>query len=516
MDSKKPSDILRKLISTDEIEDAILELSSYLPQMDAISIISSRFHSMEKERHLGSLTADNYTARRTKLAQSLLDLIKNNESEIDNSTNLKHYSFKVNKKNLKRRLEEQLIHQYENIETLGSGNSAYLFKAYEKYLNRYVAIKVLKDPNLINIDLQKNERINLELKRAATYKHRNIMTLYSANFYAEPKYIVLEYVEGVALNAITKKVGKLPLTQTMEVLYYLADALYYGHQRNFLHRSVRPNNILIDLDGMPVLSPFQLIRASVVQKAIQQSKEDYLYWSPEQIEEKKVDGKSDQFSLGLVAYEMLCGTSLFKGSKVHNIYESRDKILSDPSIIQKRLARHRCPEGLKGLVVKMLARDPNDRWDNLKEVFDQLDKLLVETKLTEEFKIVNESYKRCRDRPLFFVSFYNKFFSKYKSPKREIVEGLFKNKDTQYKILNHAIIHLLEQRDLKGTVKILIKRHQFENYQVTYEDYLKFTDSLIEQIVQVDNKCQKDNEIENAWRNVIGKFHFILKKELEK
>lgn len=265
----------------------------------------------------------------------------------------------------------QKLGKYEIIEEIGRGGFAVVYKARDTALNRTVALNVLAphllwDPSFI-------ARFRQEAQVVASLKHPNIAIIYDIDEVEGRLYIAMEYVPGRPLSRIIEEQGVLPLEDVIPILQQMASALEYAHAHGLVHRDVRSSNIIVGDDGHVTLTDFGLV------KALQSSgltSEDKVtgtpeYMSPEQAESKPVDGRSDLYSLGIVAYEMLCGSVPFKGDSTPSTLYAQVHMPPPPL---RDLAPD-LPQRLEEIIGKMLAKAPRDRFQTADELTADLDGL---------------------------------------------------------------------------------------------------------------------------------------------
>lgn len=286
------------------------------------------------------------------------------------------------------------IGQYEIIEEIGRGGMGTVYKAYQRSLNRYVAIKILplskaQDPEFV-------ERFYREARTAAALKHPNILPVYDAGSTEDFYYIVMGYAEGGTLEDLIR-MGPLDIEIAIKIVVQLAEALEYAHSKGVIHRDIKPSNILLDEEGRPLLSDFGIAKAlegtKLTQTGIIIGTPEYM--SPEQGQGKKIDHRSDIYSLGVVLYEMLTGQLPFKADTPMGIIY---KHISEPPPPIRKL-RPDVPKWLEEIIMKALAKNPEDRFQKARDLAQAL-KLGGNIKATIPAKIP----KRRGGQTLFWVA----------------------------------------------------------------------------------------------------------------
>ena len=196
---------------------------------------------------------------------------------------------------------------YKFMKAIGSGGMADVYLAVQKKLDRMVAIKVMQ-PEIFRSPVT-TKRFVREAKTLSKLVHPNIITVYDVGKVDDTYYIVMEYLHGSLKDKIEKQ-RKIPPAEALHIVRQVADALYYAHKMGFIHRDVKPDNILFRKDGTPVVVDFGIARQVDTETRLTKTGMSIgtpNYISPEQARGQKVDGRSDIYSLGVVLYEMLTG-----------------------------------------------------------------------------------------------------------------------------------------------------------------------------------------------------------------
>ncbi|MEO7964268.1 MAG: protein kinase [Gemmatimonadaceae bacterium] len=245
---------------------------------------------------------------------------------------------------------------------IGRGGMAAVFVAQDLRLNRRVALKVML-PGLAFTDGM-SERFEQEARTAANLDHPNIVTIFGVEEIDDLLFFVMKYVEGRSLDKVTRDVGPLPIDVTQFILLHVAMALAYAHDERVVHRDVKPGNVLLDRRGTPIVTDFGIAKAAeapslTVPGSIVGTP---AYMSPEQFMGLPALPSSDQYALGIMAYEMLAGELPFQGTMV----ELQLKHIQDaPKPVSD--IRRDIPASLEGIVMRMLAKHPEERFKSLHE-----------------------------------------------------------------------------------------------------------------------------------------------------
>ncbi len=259
-----------------------------------------------------------------------------------------------------QRLRRATLGEFEIGSELGRGAMAAVFLAHEISLDRKVAIKVMS-PGLL-MDEGMAERFKREAITIANLNHPNIVSVHSVRQAEGLHFFVMRYIRGRALEEVMQQAGKLPLPIVRSILAQVASALSYAHRSRVVHRDIKPANILIDEDGNAVVTDFGIAKVAELPSATHPGAlvGTPAYMSPEQCSGAEVSGASDQYALGAVAYEMITGVSPFIGS---TLTVMRAHLEQPPQPI--RTVNGECPPELEAAVLRMLEKDPADRWPSI-------------------------------------------------------------------------------------------------------------------------------------------------------
>jgi serine/threonine protein kinase len=243
---------------------------------------------------------------------------------------------------------------------LGRGGMATVYLAHDIALDRKIAIKVMSPVLLSGEGMV--ERFKREARTAGQLSHPHIIPIYAVRQSGALLYFVMKFVEGRPLDSIIREIGPLPIPMVQTILQQVGSALGYAHRRGVIHRDIKPANIMIDADGWAVVTDFGIAKVSQTQGLTMTGATvgTPSYMSPEQCAAKELDGASDQYSLGVVAYEMLSGKLPFVAESVMAVMYAHFN--EPPSPIQ--LARADCPPKIAAAVMRMLEKEPDRRFPN--------------------------------------------------------------------------------------------------------------------------------------------------------
>ena len=260
-------------------------------------------------------------------------------------------------------LRHDLADDYEVEKELGRGGMAVVYRAREIELRRLVALKVLP-PGTAGPDMA--ERFRREARMAAALDHPHIIPIYRVGQAAGTYYFAMKFVEGRAVDAIVEQQGALPVPVVLQIVRATADALAFAHDRQTVHRDIKGANILIDRDGRVLVSDFGIARASE-EKTLTASGAVIgtpHFMSPEQCAGQKVGPQSDQYSLGVLAFQMLTGQVPFDAESVITIIQHH-YFTPVPDV---RLVREGVPEELLSVVYRALAKDASQRYATTRDM----------------------------------------------------------------------------------------------------------------------------------------------------
>ncbi|PYP68756.1 MAG: hypothetical protein DMD26_01095 [Gemmatimonadetes bacterium] len=266
--------------------------------------------------------------------------------------------------------------EFEILRELGRGGMAAVYLAHEVALNRKVAIKVMSPALLTGEGMVR--RFRQEAVTVANMSHPHIITIHAVRQIEDLHFFVMKFVEGRSLEHIVRSSGPLPIRTVRGLLWMVGNALAYAHRRGVVHRDVKPANILIDEDGNAVVTDFGIAKLVVRENGVPRASRGGetqtgvivgtpTYMSPEQCLARPVSAASDQYSLGLVAYELLTGRPPFSGSPFVVMHAHTEK--PAPPI---RELRPDCDADLDEAILRMLAKDPVQRWPSVQHALAAL------------------------------------------------------------------------------------------------------------------------------------------------
>ncbi|MFC2168600.1 protein kinase [Acidobacteriota bacterium] len=261
--------------------------------------------------------------------------------------------------------------RYQIIEELGKGGMGRVFKVLDKETHEKIALKLIKPE--IATDKKTIERFRNELTTARKIVQKNVCRMYDLNKETNRYFITMEYIEGQDLKGLIRQTGQLTVGKTISIAKQICDGLAEAHSLGVVHRDLKPNNIMIDRGGNAKIMDFGIARAvkgkSITGSGIMIGTPQYM--SPEQVEGKDVDQRSDIYSLGIILYEMLTDRVPFEGDTPLAVgVKQKTETPKDPKDYNERI-----PGDLNLLILKCLEKDKENRYQSAVELKSDLDKL---------------------------------------------------------------------------------------------------------------------------------------------
>ena len=254
--------------------------------------------------------------------------------------------------------------RYEILEILGEGGMAFVYKARDMQLERFVAIKTLK-PNYVNQETFV-DRFKREAKTAANLNHPNIVQIFDWGIEEEP-YFVMEYIEGNTLTSIIAKNRTISLGDILFIGAQVSSGLHAAHQKGLVHRDIKPGNIMITPDGKVKVTDFGIVSLQNEESDITKTGSilgTASYISPEQAQGKPVSIESDLYSLGTVLYELITGKAPFSGdSPISTATKHLTEKPEKPSLYRRDL-----PKGVESAILRLLEKASYDRFKSAEDL----------------------------------------------------------------------------------------------------------------------------------------------------
>lgn len=261
--------------------------------------------------------------------------------------------------------------RYKIEEVIGNGGMAVVFRALDTLMDRTVAVKMLREE--FADDESAVLRFINESKAVAMLSHENIVNIYDVSVSENLKYIVMEFIEGVTLKNYVAEHGALSFPEICSITGQILAALDHAHSRGVIHRDIKPQNIMILKNGQVKVADFGIAKLPSAQTATESDRAigTVYYISPEQASGKKVDARSDIYSLGAVLYELATGVLPFDNENTVSI--ALMQINSKPK--RPRELKHDIPVGLESLILTAMEKNPSDRFDSAAQMLRYLQKV---------------------------------------------------------------------------------------------------------------------------------------------
>ncbi|PHN05731.1 protein kinase domain-containing protein [Flavilitoribacter nigricans] len=427
-------------------------------------------------------------------------------------------NFKISSESLTDQLMMKHMGRYEQIQEKQKGGSAIFFRGKEVHTERKVMLRVLPDLNFGKEP--QNTLIDERLQQVLKIKHRNIIKVLGADLSGFPYHLILEYIDGISLDHL---IGRVPFTlsRSLSIFRELCEAVYHLHVNGIVHKKIKPDKVLIDNELRPIISPFDIVSSSKRQLSDSISSQNLMYEAPELLrgEAPGHDFQSDQFSLALLAFELMSGYPLFCQKRhaaaepnVFEVFEARRKFFEaeDPAYRKKIIKKAGIPEAVTDILLKMLDRNPQQRYPSLLEAWEALEAIDIPQDPDVEKALA--SYERCCvANPNFTQDFYQDHLFK-KPAIRTIFEEREKAREDREKtsqrekMLRIAIDTLIHHQTEPEKLRHIL--HINAHSGIDLDLYGDFIESIIKCIQEHDalwksyNRRGSKNPVKQAWENI--------------
>lgn len=264
--------------------------------------------------------------------------------------------------------------RYEIIELIGSGGMANVYKALCHRLNRYDAVKIMRDETAANTELRR--RFRAESQAVAMLSHPNIVSVYDVSHSDDVEYIVMELIDGITLKQYLQKKSVLEPSEVLDFTIQIAKALEHAHSKGIIHRDIKPQNIMLLKDGMIKVADFGI---ASLENDMEETKGETVgsvhYIAPEQARGQAPDARSDIYSLGIVMYEMLTGKLPYVGAS--DVEVAVKHMNTDP--VSPREIVPEIPEELERICLRAMNSDINARYQTASELLSDLEQYKTQT-----------------------------------------------------------------------------------------------------------------------------------------
>ena len=284
---------------------------------------------------------------------------------------------------------QKINDRYQVIRSIGEGGMANVYLAYDTILDRNVAVKVLRGD--LATDEKFVRRFQREAMSASALSHPNIVEMYDVGEDDGNYFIVMEYIDGKTLKNLIKKRGALTVAEVVDIMLQLTSAISCAHDSYIIHRDIKPQNVMILDDGRVKITDFRIAIASNASELTQTNSVmgSVHYLPPEQANGAGATAKSDIYSLGILMFELLTGKLPFKGENAVEIAlkQMKEQIPSVCAINPE------IPQSIENVILKACAKNPKNRYDNVKDMYNDIKTALDEDRINE----TKQTYKFSED-----------------------------------------------------------------------------------------------------------------------
>ena len=261
--------------------------------------------------------------------------------------------------------------RYEIIEELGSGGMGQVYRVEDTKTNEEIALKLIRPE--VAADKKTIDRFRNELTTARKIRHKNVCGMYDLGEYKGAHFITMEFVPGQDLKGLIRQSGQLAVGTTINIAKQICDGLTEAHKLAVVHRDLKPSNIMIDKEGDVRIMDFGIARSleakGITGAGVMIGTPEYM--SPEQVEAKEIDRRSDIYSLGVILYEMVTGRLPFEGDTALSVaVKHKTEAPPDPRELNPQI-----PEGLGLFILKCLEKDKEKRYQSAEELQSELNKI---------------------------------------------------------------------------------------------------------------------------------------------
>jgi eukaryotic-like serine/threonine-protein kinase len=266
--------------------------------------------------------------------------------------------------------------RYEIEELVGTGGMSSVYRARDSVLERRVALKILHEH--FSADPEYVERFRREARAIARLNHPNIVTVIDRGEFGKRQFIVFEHIPGENLKEVVEREGQLPVAQALALTHQIARGLAFAHQHGVVHRDVKPQNVLLDESGTAKVTDFGIARSldpgeELTQTGTLLGTSDYI--APEQASGEPIDARSDQYSLGVLLYELLTGEVPYPADSFMAVAMRH---LRDP-VPSVRERRRDVPDRVDKIVARAMAKRPADRFPSTEAMMGAIEDALADT-----------------------------------------------------------------------------------------------------------------------------------------
>lgn len=500
--SEKPT--LEGLVCQGKLPEAIEQLKSLIEALKNepytnLLALSGRYSANRSADESNTAPKEMTSMESNRIRVQFLSILSDVREEIEERINF----FKPIPRAAKDRdtlrdfIETGLSRKYTDIRPYTEGVSFIYFSARERHSDQEVMIMVLKTSDIEEI--KKNSQLN----RISQLKHRNLIQLLDVNFQTYPYYLITEMVSGVNLKTLLRHTGSLPLYNTKRILLVIGDVMDYLRQKKFTHSGIRPSKIIIDQEMEPEISPFDIHQVSESKRLLSSFVEDCHYFAPEKLFAEEKDTSSDatdkasQFCLAALAFEMLTGEKLFYGDNVAEVLLMRHRFFNDSEFRKRRLNHPMLPTRVVAILKKMLAENPDKRYDDMNLALQDIGRIKVE--LDENEEKVFDSYRRCLSHSDNFAQvFFQKLFDQ---PGMEEMKPKTASELTLFFQRFHIAVHLMF--DIENTIASVEKTTRLSPFESNSRaEYITLLNAFVDTVAECDPRWNSRAGVADAWQHI--------------
>lgn len=495
---------IKNLILNNQIDDALAALNDFWAKHQTLPneclLLRTQLKRPIQDLMAGNQSLEDKNVLENRVILALIEKVEVFDKDYEDCFK-GNQRFDSSQEGFKERIQAKFASIYTNITELSNGESAIIYKAIERSSNRTIIIKALK-----TYDFAADTIVQDEMKIMQKLNHRNIIEIdcfYAQNY---PICTILDFINGIDLKKIIRSSGKRTFSETKEIILKMLDALQYLHEKGLYVRFLEPDNILIDTEGEPVLTPpFRILKPDFAARTIEQMKTDFAYLSNTQIENNTFQGsiKCNLFSMGLLSYFLLTGEHLFYGESLPKLLEDRHLFFSSAKYQKeklKKLNRADVPSNFIKILVKLLT--DNFAWD-ARQLIRKVQECISEE--GENQILVKESYQRAFFRNENFLSdFYAAYLKQSPIAQAKFEEAATArskafNADRQAKMLHYAINLIIESSEKNNFLDNIFQNPWHKG--LPKEEFNIFLQTLKESVKRCDNMW--NSGINTAWDEVI-------------
>ena len=286
----------------------------------------------------------------------------------------------------------RLDNRYEIREVIGVGGMAIVYKAYDRFAERNVAVKILKDE--FAEDEEFRRRFKNESRAIAMFSHPNIVSIYDVGSGDGPQYIVMEYINGITLQQYLDVKKVLPLHDAIAIMEQTLKGIQHAHERGVVHRDLKPQNIMLLEDGTVKVTDFGIARmASVDTKTMSEMALGSVHYiSPEQASGNETDFKADIYSLGVIFYVLTTGKFPFDGDTPVSI--ALQHVQKQPD--NPRMINDTIPIGVDQIIMKAMQKDPANRFNSAADMIKDIQAVKNDPDIVFDYELNEEETAKTR------------------------------------------------------------------------------------------------------------------------